>query len=40
MYDISADAVPSRSRAKGATAAASPRAVGDAADVVFLSLPN
>ncbi|MBK8957816.1 MAG: NAD(P)-dependent oxidoreductase [Proteobacteria bacterium] len=39
VYDISADAVAALT-AKGAKAAASPRAVGDAADVVFLSLPN
>lgn len=39
VYDVSADAVAAAC-ALGAVAAASPRAVGDAADIVFLSLPN
>jgi len=39
VYDVSSEAVAALS-AEGAIAAASASAVGDAADVVFLSLPN
>ena len=39
VYDVSAEAVAAMT-AQGAIAATSPAAVGDAADIVFLSLPN